>query len=105
MPLIKYIDINGEMHHVTVKPGTTFMQAAVSNFVEGIPGICHGSCICGTCHIHVDEEFLSLVGPANENEQKLLNKSKFVQPNSRLGCQIKATEEMDGICVRVARRK
>jgi ferredoxin, 2Fe-2S len=101
MSKITYIEPGGARHVVEVQPGLSVMEGAVQNGVPGIPAICGGSCACATCHIYVDEAWRSRVGPRTELEESMLEMADDVQPNSRLGCQIKLTEKLDGLVVRI----
>ena len=78
------------------------MQGATLNGVTGIEGECGGSCGCATCHVYVDENYLDKLDPPSETEDEMLDCT--VSPregNSRLGCQIKASPDLDGITVRL----
>ena len=77
------------------------MQAAVANAVDGIPGDCGGVAACATCHVHVDPMWMETVGPATDIEQGMLEFEDKNCANSRLGCQVKLTPELDGLIVRV----
>ena len=101
MSQVTYIEAGGQQHVVEVQPGLSVMEGAVQNGVPGIPATCGGSCACATCHIYVDEQWRSRVGPRNELEESMLEMADDVQPNSRLGCQIKLTDELDGLVVRI----
>ena len=83
------------------KVGDSVMDVAVTTGIDGIEAICGGSCVCGTCHVHVDEKWLAKIAPASESEQDLIAASENCRPNSRLGCQIRLSEVLDGIVVRI----
>ena len=100
MPKVTYTTPNGETIVVADAEGT-IMSAAVANQVDGIKGDCGGVCSCCTCHVHVDEAWLAQVGPAGDAEEGMLELEDEFQPNSRLGCQIELTPELDGLSVRV----
>ncbi len=103
MPKVTYITPEGERVVVEQAEGT-LMSAAVENQVSGIDGDCGGVCSCATCHVHVDEAWTDKVGPAGEGEKGLLELEDGVEENSRLGCQVKLTPELDGLVVRVVGR-
>jgi len=89
-----------------VASGTTVMQAALNNKVEGILGECGGNVMCATCHVYVDPSFLSLIPAATANEKFMLSiAAEGPGPSSRLSCQIKITEELDGIIIRLPRKQ
>ncbi len=86
--------------------GTTVMAAALKNGIDGIVAECGGVCMCSTCHVFVDEKFLSRLLPAHDTEEAVLEISAVErQPHSRLSCQIKVTEELDGFIVRLPEKQ
>jgi 2Fe-2S ferredoxin len=98
---VTYISWAGETREIAVPIGNSVMEGAVNNSIDGIVAECGGACMCATCHVYVDEAFLSKLEPIKEDEDEMLNNA-FAgrKPNSRLGCQIKVTEELDGLIVR-----
>jgi 2Fe-2S ferredoxin len=102
MPMITFITSAGESRVVEAPVGTTVMRAAVENDVPGIYGDCGGMRACATCHVHVPESWIGIVGSASESERELLEMAENVVANSRLGCQIEITPELDGITLAVA---
>ena len=101
MTKITYIEFNGDAHTVDIEDGKSVMQGAVENLITGIVAECGGSCSCGTCHCYVEPSQMPLVGPPNEDEQDLLDFAANVQETSRLSCQIKVTEALEGLTVRL----
>ncbi|WP_375276442.1 2Fe-2S iron-sulfur cluster-binding protein [Alteromonas australica] len=99
MAKITYIEHSGTEHNIEVETGKTVMQGAVDNFVEGIIGECGGCCSCATCHVIVDEAWYSKTGGPNESELEMLDAVPVLTPTSRLSCQLKVTEELDGLVV------
>jgi ferredoxin, 2Fe-2S len=69
--------------------------------VPGITGDCGGVCSCATCHVKIDPAWVEKVGPAGEAEAGMLELEDEVEDNSRLGCQVKLTDDLDGLVVRV----
>lgn len=99
MPKITFIDYEGESTVVDANVGDSVMEAAVSNDVPGIDADCGGACACATCHLYVDESWLSVVGKPNDIEAEMLDVAEEVKDTSRLSCQITVTEDMDGLVV------
>jgi 2Fe-2S ferredoxin len=99
MVKVLFVEHDGTQHRVEVKPGDSLMQAAVSNGVPGIDADCGGSCSCATCHVYVNEDWLTKTGEVNPTEEAMLSLSTDRKENSRLSCQINLTEEMDGLIV------
>jgi 2Fe-2S ferredoxin len=67
-----------------------------------IQAICGGCASCGTCHVYVAEDWVNHLPPIQDEEEAILAFSDWRQPNSRLSCQIKVTDELEGLCVTVA---
>jgi len=99
MVKINFVEHDGTEHAVTVSPGGSVMQAAVSNAVPGIDADCGGACSCATCHVYVDEAWVDRLEPVNPGEEAMLSLSTDRQENSRLSCQIPVTEDLDGLVV------
>jgi ferredoxin, 2Fe-2S len=99
MPKITYIEYDGTMRTVDADIGATVMETALKNEVAGIVAECGGSCTCATCLVHVDEAWSDKVGTRSEEEEDQLDFAFDVRPNSRLSCQIKVTEALDGLVV------
>ena len=101
MPKITYIESNGTAHAVDAETGATVMEAAIKNAVPGIEAECGGACACATCHVYVDEAWREKTGTASAMEESMLDFAQNVEPNSRLSCQIKVTDALDGLIVRM----
>ncbi len=102
MPAVIFNLASGEPRTVEVSPGTTLMMAAVKNGVDGIIGECGGVCMCATCHVYVRQDFFDRLPPAQDTEEAVLEVTNAERlPNSRLSCQIKITDELDGLTVDV----
>ena len=100
MAKIHFVDHRGETRTVEVENGATVMEAAIRNAIPGIEAECGGACACATCHVYVDEAWLEKTGVRSEEEEDQLDFAFDVKPNSRLSCQIKVTEALDGLVVR-----
>lgn len=99
MPLINYIDHNGNQFEAEVAVGETVMQGAVDNMIDGILAECGGACACATCHCYVDDAWIEKTGQAEDMEKELLEAAVDPKDNSRLSCQMTVSEEMDGLVV------
>jgi 2Fe-2S ferredoxin len=97
MPKITYIEHDGTEHEVEAEAGLTVMETAVKNMVPGIDADCGGACACATCHVYVDDAWTALTGTADPMEESMLDFAQERKENSRLSCQIKITEELDGL--------
>lgn len=103
MPDITYISPDGTSTTLEARLGDSVMEVAVKHGVEGIVAECGGACSCATCHVYVDEAFTDRVGGAGDLEDDMLDGAAAERlPNSRLSCQIKMRDELDGLFVRIA---
>jgi 2Fe-2S ferredoxin len=99
MPTVTYIQANGESHEVELEVGTSLMQGAVDNMIDGILAECGGCCSCATCHCYIEESWQDKVDPASDMETDLLDCVTDPKETSRLSCQIKVTDALDGLIV------
>lgn len=105
MSKITYIAFDGTQFDVEAENGSTVMENAIRNAVPGIEAECGGACACATCHVYVDEAWTDLVGEPEAMEEDMLDFAYDVRPNSRLSCQIKVRDELDGLVVRIPERQ
>lgn len=102
MTKIKYVTADGSEHVADGTPGESVMRTAVKNGVPGIIGECGGNASCGTCHVYVRPEFRDAAGPPGDFEQDMLDLA-VIDPRagSRLSCQIRVSDELEGLIVDV----
>lgn len=105
MPKITYIEHNGTEHVVEAEIGQTVMETAIKNNIPGIEAECGGACACATCHVYVEKEWREPTGEPDEMEEDMLDFAFDVRDSSRLSCQIKVSEELDGLVVRVPEKQ
>ena len=67
----------------------------------GLEGTCGGSLSCATCHVIFSAEDYRRVGVPSDDEMDMLDLAFGVTQTSRLGCQIKMNDELDGLTVQV----
>ena len=104
MPKITYISPEGEQLVLDVADGTSVMQAAVANGLQGIVAECGGSAMCATCHVYVDPEWQAKLPPMNAVEDEMLESvADERRPTSRLSCQLVASADLDGLVVHLPR--
>ena len=100
MPRVTYIDHDGKQMTLDVELGTSVMQAATLNGIDGIVAECGGSCMCATCHVYVREDQLALTSAMEPDEDAMLEGTASERrANSRLSCQLVVSAEMDGLVV------
>jgi ferredoxin, 2Fe-2S len=99
MVSITYKDSEGGSRTVDAQVGSTVMETALRESVPGIEAECGGACACATCHVYVDPEWMEVVGKPEQMEEDMLDFAFEVRPTSRLSCQIKVTEALNGLVV------
>ncbi len=99
MAKIKFIAHDGTETDVDAEEGMTIMQAAVNNGVPRIDAECGGALSCATCHVFFDPEWSEKLDEPRSMEKDMLEFVVEPRETSRLCCQIKMTDELDGIVV------
>lgn len=106
MPNIVFIQADGREHKVQAAADASLMQIATGAGVPGIVAECGGSAMCATCHVYVDPAWVDRLSAPLANELELLECTASDRlPNSRLSCQIKASDALDGLIVRIPERQ
>lgn len=99
MAQVIFIDYLGVEREVDATNGDSLMEAATNNDIPGIDADCGGACACATCHVYIDPAWVDVVGGPAELEAEMLEVAEDVRPNSRLSCQVKVSDAMDGLRV------
>lgn len=100
MPKVTYTSFDGETTVIDGATGDSVMATAVRNGVAGIVGECGGVLSCATCHVFVEESCLDKLSPVSDPEDEMLEGTAVDrEPNSRLSCQIKLSEELGDLAV------
>ncbi len=94
---IRFIRSDGQAQDVVGQPGLSVMEVAVANDVAGIEAACGGAMACCTCLVHVPEPWRERLSPPSAAEQDLMSAHTHVRPESRLSCQLRVEESLDGI--------
>lgn len=101
MPKVTFIEPSGNVVEIEVADGWSLMQAATKNGVDGIEAECGGSLACATCHCYVESHAESMASPASDELAMLAHVAAERKPNSRLACQVRMSNGLDGIVVRL----
>lgn len=100
MAKITYVEFGGTEHVVEVANGLTVMEGARDNNIPGIEADCGGACACSTCHVYVDEAWADKLSPIDDMEEDMLDFAFEPKPGlSRLTCQLKVSDALDGLKV------
>lgn len=105
MPNITFILSSGESRTVGTAAGSSAMQAATANLIPGVDADCGGACACATCHVHVDRAWADRLPPIEAMEADMLECAFETDELSRLSCQLKITESLDGLVLHVPERQ
>ena len=101
MTQITFIEFDGTEHSVNAEIGRSLMRAAIDNGVPGIDADCGGECSCATCHVILTAEDYTTLGTPREDEEAMLGLNPETTQTSRLSCQIKVTEQLNGMRVQL----
>ena len=98
---IHIIDRDQKKHSIDVPTDMNMnLMEACKSYEFPIEGICGGMAMCASCHVYVSSE--DLLKDISEDEQAMLSEAFHIKPNSRLGCQIPITEDLDGLEFEIA---
>ena len=98
MPKIIFYKEKGMRTEIEVQPGQTLLEVAREHDID-IEGTCEGNLACATCHLIIDKDWSSKIPQATEDEREMLDLVNGLTVNSRLGCQIKVTGDLNGLIV------
>ncbi|NEE01265.1 2Fe-2S iron-sulfur cluster-binding protein [Phytoactinopolyspora halotolerans] len=102
MPKITYVSADGDLHVVDVPIGTSVMRGAVGTGIDGIVAECGGNAMCATCHVYVPAEHAASLPEMTAVEDEMLECTVAERrATSRLSCQLRITEGLDGLVVRL----
>ncbi|MEL6297422.1 MAG: 2Fe-2S iron-sulfur cluster-binding protein [Pseudomonadota bacterium] len=105
MAKITFVQPDGTKTEVEAAEGTTVMEAGKLHAVPGIEAECGGACACATCHVYVDAAWAEKTGKPSEMEEDMLDFAFDVRETSRLSCQIKVSDALDGLVVQVPEKQ
>ena len=97
MAKITYKDNQGNSKTIEVEKGLSVMEGAIQNDIPGIDADCGGSMACATCHVYVEENWFNKLLKAEDAEIDMIDMAYEPKKNSRLSCQIIASDELDGL--------
>jgi 2Fe-2S ferredoxin len=106
MAKITYVEHNGKAHEVEVANGLTVMEGARDNGIPGIEADCGGACACSTCHVYVDAAWVDKLPAKDAMEEDMLDFAYQPDPvRSRLTCQLKVTDALNGLRVQMPEKQ
>ena len=101
MPKLIVVNRAGEEQAVEGDNGLSVMEVIRDNGFDELLALCGGCCSCATCHVYVDEAWRDKTGSTSAMEDSMLDFAENVEPNSRLSCQIRVSDDLDGLIVRL----
>lgn len=102
---VTFIDADGQATELVAQQGQSVMSVAVANGIDQILAECGGSCACGTCHCYVDDAWTDRLSPPDDSEQGMIECLMNPTTRSRLSCQLKMSEALDGLVVHLPREQ
>jgi len=106
MTAITFIHPDGRKERIDAGDAESVMLAATAQGVEGILAECGGNAMCATCHVYVEDGWLDRLPAMGDAEDALLDGAAAERlPNSRLSCQIKISQALDGLVLRLPDRQ
>jgi len=98
---VTVIDREGETHEIEAPPDMSLNMMELCKASElPVEGTCGGMALCASCHMYVESDHE--LPEMTEDEEDMLDQAFHVEDNSRLGCQLKLTDELEGLVVRLA---
>jgi 2Fe-2S ferredoxin len=102
MVRVTFITHDGNEHIIEAKSGVSLMEAARDNSVPGIEADCGGALSCGTCHVYVADDWVSRLPSMEDMEKDMLDFAwEPDSDTSRLSCQIKLSDSLNGLIVQI----
>ena len=104
MPVIHFVTTSGETLTLAAENGRSIMEVAKANDLPMLAA-CGGALACATCHVYVEPEWMGKVGQRSSMEEDMLDFAFDVRDSSRLSCQIKVSDALDGLRVKVPEKQ
>lgn len=101
MAKLLVVGSEGKEQAVEAKAGLTVMEIIRDAGFDEMLALCGGACSCATCHVHVDPAYVDKLPPVSEDENDLLDSSDKRDETSRLSCQLKMSDDLDGMRVTI----
>lgn len=98
MAKITFVNRDGSETVVEARNGLSVMEVAIDNDVD-IEAACEGSLACATCHMVVDPAWYEKLDPPSDEEEDMLDLAFGLTRTSRLTCQIRVSDALDGLRV------
>jgi ferredoxin, 2Fe-2S len=103
MPKLIVVTREGKERELEGETGLSVMEIIRDGGIDELLALCGGCCSCATCHVHIDPAFSDRMPEMSEDENDLLDSSNHRDADSRLSCQIRFTQSLDGLKIRIAK--
>jgi ferredoxin len=98
---VTIIDREGNAHQLVAPTDMNMnIMELCRSYDLPVLGECGGMAMCATCQCYLESD--TALTDQSDAELDMLDQAFFVKPNSRLGCQIHISEEINGIVLRLA---
>ncbi|MDP4797296.1 MAG: 2Fe-2S iron-sulfur cluster-binding protein [Crocinitomicaceae bacterium] len=98
---VTIIDREGEAHELIAPTDMSMnIMELCKSYELPVKGECGGMAMCATCQCYLESE--TDLPEQSDAELDMLDQAFYVKSNSRLGCQIHISDEIDGIVLRLA---
>ena len=102
MPDLIVTTRDGATRTIDAPIGLSLMEVIRDDGIDELLALCGGACSCATCHVHVDPAFADKLPPMSEDENDLLDSSDHRDATSRLSCQLRVNDGLEGLRVVIA---
>ena len=96
MGRIKVKDRQDKLHQLNAAKGLTIMEIIRDAGLD-IEAACGGCCACATCHIYISPVWITKLKQIDDDEESMLDQAFHVTKNSRLGCQLEYSDDLNGM--------
>ena len=96
MVKIKFLDKQGKYKSIKATVGTNLLKIAKKNHIK-LEGTCGGEMLCTTCHVHILSNHINKIKKQSLEEKEILSLAENLKKNSRLACQIRITNKLNGL--------
>lgn len=98
--IVRFIARDGTITSATATAGDRLLDVAQA-YDQPLEGTCEGQLSCATCHVIVDAADFARLPAATEDEEDMLDLAHNATRTSRLACQIRLSDALDGLTVRI----
>lgn len=95
------LDREKKIHELKAEKNLVLMEI-IRDAGLPIEAACGGCAACATCHVYVDEKWISKLKAIEDEESSMLDQTFNIKKNSRLSCQIEYNDDLDGIILELA---